>query len=1374
MAEQNYTQFLASDIHGAISFANGFSQFISRILIPALNESQDTIQIGGTEYPTTAAVHYFGDFLLSNEPNGFRRRYLPNLEKLDPKFTQELIGKLKVIRPYIKIDPDDSGSSSMTVSRLREVIALYGEYAAMGQQGGEQDNTEAITQAVASLSSSIGETIQQAEELFKHVSVPHLLSDDKALEDIPDADKDLPEDKEEGKEGILKEKKERRDKRSQKLQDFRKKTEDLVRTQKEQNKIDSSTLAGKIYTAVEKEEQKSEKIEAILVKLLAVMAKSTPQDGANQTYLWTQDQLKQAIALLRTFIEALNKEFKKLQEETAKDLRLIVPVASAGVGPQDQGGMETAEDEEPQTSKAIPQDINNEQNQKARAVIRDKWLAEIEKIVSALNPPRISDLYLALNLGREIDAPEKQTKDITAYIVLVQKDVTELHDEYSQAAELAADGKEIEPELTPPTAQNFDQHIERIVRAKLLDAWKTLLEEETPEQQKTNVPVGAIADAKKQQEAAAQAATVAATESEQSLSDKIARISRVQHDMLLVAEGELRLKLKSLGLQDPQIEKIISDNRTLLLDTIRYKAFALAGDLPADKRVGSSQIVGVISNEVESFYQKLVVTYSDASAQPQMAGYFAKADTRTQNNIRSGLQALGWSENEIYDVISNLEQSRFAPLVEFARANGYLSGASGLAGVLVKHNLVHAEQAASMAKRLANGDLSALIEPALNGLQPAERKEVIQKLLSILEKKQRGGTLSADEQSTFNRYITSLLGPENGPAVVGFMSRLTFADLHQQMSQLHGILAAADAGGDLGGRRGMAAPLVAFSGRGGASAAVEAPVEEGMSDRDKFMLEVGLAEAYRRIAEAEGRGDNTALIEVEISLLVHQFTTKGSSKGLTAKFYGDVDGGEDGLNNVAQEAGINTDQLSNARQKSYKQRAATGQAAGAQEKMAQAQLAAKLLRTGGNPAAIAATLLTDAQARKLIIDRLKKMAVPLGIAAGGIIAAPAIVAALIYNAVTQFLANLPLIGGMFGSLFGINAASGVAGSSSAVGGVTQELGRSAVSAGRDAATAGKSQFARAKPGLESGAKSAIGGTTQTATQMVYNINASMAPGWLAGMAILGPFTMASFFTIIVITVIGGSLGGLPTDNPFFANNSGSVDTLGIEACWPAEGAISTYVHPANRLSTGGTAIDIAKRPIGSPVYTPFGGRAKFISSTGSYAGGYGAYGKYVRVTTDKGFDIILAHLSAFSGASNGDTITVVAGQQIGRMGSTGNSDGPHVHYEVLPTAGRGRAPAIYSVTPPVYPATTLSPIQIDQRGGFSARFADCASGQIGQPGSFSPTSTGGGAAPATNTQGTPATNNGNVNGTLPAGNTVPTQSQLDAILNAAPPTTGGN
>jgi murein DD-endopeptidase MepM/ murein hydrolase activator NlpD len=64
----------------------------------------------------------------------------------------------------------------------------------------------------------------------------------------------------------------------------------------------------------------------------------------------------------------------------------------------------------------------------------------------------------------------------------------------------------------------------------------------------------------------------------------------------------------------------------------------------------------------------------------------------------------------------------------------------------------------------------------------------------------------------------------------------------------------------------------------------------------------------------------------------------------------------------------------------------------------------------------------------------------------------------------------------------------------------------------------------------------------------------------------------------------------------------------------------------------------------------------------TFAGERGAYGLMVVVEHPNGVETRYAHLSS-TAVQPGDS--VAAGQTIGRVGSTGRSTGPHLHFEVL-------------------------------------------------------------------------------------------------------------
>ena len=84
-----------------------------------------------------------------------------------------------------------------------------------------------------------------------------------------------------------------------------------------------------------------------------------------------------------------------------------------------------------------------------------------------------------------------------------------------------------------------------------------------------------------------------------------------------------------------------------------------------------------------------------------------------------------------------------------------------------------------------------------------------------------------------------------------------------------------------------------------------------------------------------------------------------------------------------------------------------------------------------------------------------------------------------------------------------------------------------------------------------------------------------------------------------------------------------------------------------------TGIDLAA-PLGTAVRAALSGVAHVVvSSTG--------YGLHVVVDSGGGLSTLYAHLSALS-VHDGDP--VAAGDVIGAVGSTGNSTGPHLHFEV--------------------------------------------------------------------------------------------------------------
>ena len=133
---------------------------------------------------------------------------------------------------------------------------------------------------------------------------------------------------------------------------------------------------------------------------------------------------------------------------------------------------------------------------------------------------------------------------------------------------------------------------------------------------------------------------------------------------------------------------------------------------------------------------------------------------------------------------------------------------------------------------------------------------------------------------------------------------------------------------------------------------------------------------------------------------------------------------------------------------------------------------------------------------------------------------------------------------------------------------------------------------------------------------------------------------------------GGSGGGGS------ANASGSF-------MWPVASYVyvssrfGLRVHPITGKTKSHTGIDIASNQ-GTAVYASDGGSV-------TLAGWNGGYGNCIMIDHGNGYVTLYGHLSSIS-VSVGQTVS--QGTTIGAVGSTGNSTGPHLHFEVLKNGTR--------------------------------------------------------------------------------------------------------
>ncbi len=132
--------------------------------------------------------------------------------------------------------------------------------------------------------------------------------------------------------------------------------------------------------------------------------------------------------------------------------------------------------------------------------------------------------------------------------------------------------------------------------------------------------------------------------------------------------------------------------------------------------------------------------------------------------------------------------------------------------------------------------------------------------------------------------------------------------------------------------------------------------------------------------------------------------------------------------------------------------------------------------------------------------------------------------------------------------------------------------------------------------------------------------------------------------------------------------------------WPVAGG-GTYVSSGygSRWGTFHYGIDITSSSGNNPIVAAAAGRVTIASNTCSHnyrkdynCGCNGGYGNYVVIDHGNGLLTYYGHMSHASVAVG---TYVQQGQQIGNMGCTGYSTGPHLHFEVRVNDGTSRSVA---------------------------------------------------------------------------------------------------
>ncbi|MBM3308603.1 MAG: peptidoglycan DD-metalloendopeptidase family protein [Candidatus Eisenbacteria bacterium] len=137
---------------------------------------------------------------------------------------------------------------------------------------------------------------------------------------------------------------------------------------------------------------------------------------------------------------------------------------------------------------------------------------------------------------------------------------------------------------------------------------------------------------------------------------------------------------------------------------------------------------------------------------------------------------------------------------------------------------------------------------------------------------------------------------------------------------------------------------------------------------------------------------------------------------------------------------------------------------------------------------------------------------------------------------------------------------------------------------------------------------------------------------------------------------GVDVARLMVNQRIFVPGLGAIEQL-FRLVWPVHGRISGRYghrfHPIFHRRMMHTGLDIAARH-GTPIAAAMDGRVTF-------AGTKGGYGRTIIVEHPNGYETLYGHCSKIL-VKRGERVR--KGQTIGRVGNTGYSTGPHLHFEV--------------------------------------------------------------------------------------------------------------
>ena len=184
---------------------------------------------------------------------------------------------------------------------------------------------------------------------------------------------------------------------------------------------------------------------------------------------------------------------------------------------------------------------------------------------------------------------------------------------------------------------------------------------------------------------------------------------------------------------------------------------------------------------------------------------------------------------------------------------------------------------------------------------------------------------------------------------------------------------------------------------------------------------------------------------------------------------------------------------------------------------------------------------------------------------------------------------------------------------------------------------------------------------------------------------------------------GGSLGSAGDDG---AVGGSALDYVlrGIQAQDPTAHVTSPYAEP-NHFGHVHGGVDIGA-DAGTKIPTPVDG---VVVDNNQVLGS--GYGNYIQIKDDNGNFHLFPHMNVPSPLSEGTRVKV--GDYVGTIGSTGNSTGDHLHYQIDPPSNPGATSGGEHIDPNAYPgprSVARTNLEVDPDAGLGIGYTKKATG----------------------------------------------------------------